>query len=132
VAPVESPLVHAKRLLGEGDLDGADKVLRAARANGDSPELQEAMSETAEQLGNRLGALAHLHRAVGLAPDDAEPRARLAALLLRLGQPSEACRQARMALTLDPGPRATAARAILTHARCPALPQSPASTKESQ
>jgi serine/threonine protein kinase len=132
-APPESPLVRGKRLLAEGDLDGADKVLRAARDSGDSTELQEAMAETAEQLGNRLGALAHLHRAVRLAPTDAEPRARLAALLLRLGQPGEACRQARKALALDDGPRATAARAIVTHVKCPsaAPAAAPAVPKES-
>jgi serine/threonine protein kinase len=117
-AVAESPLVHGKRLLGEGDLDGADKVLRAARESSDSAELQEAMSEVAEQLGNRLGALAHMHRAIHLAPDDAEPRARLAALLLRLGQPVEACRQARRALSLDAGPRASSARSVVAHAKC--------------
>jgi Flp pilus assembly protein TadD len=76
------------------------------------------MSEVAEQLGNRLGALAHMHRATHLAPSDAEPRARLAALLLRLGQPAEACRQAQLALKLDAGARATAARSVISHARC--------------
>jgi serine/threonine-protein kinase len=115
---LESPLVRAKQLLGEGDVDGADQVLRSARQAGDSAELQEAMSEVAEQLGNRLGALAHMHRAIALAPGDAEPRARMAALLLRLGQPSEACRQARRALSIDAGPRATAARSVVAHAKC--------------
>src|SRR5262249_37291597 len=38
----ESPLMRGKRLLSEGDLDGADKVLRAARETSDSAELQEA------------------------------------------------------------------------------------------
>jgi serine/threonine-protein kinase len=114
----ESPLVHGKRLLAEGDLDGADKVLRSARETTDSAELQEAMSEVAEQLGNRLGALAHMHRAIHLAPDDAEPRARLGALLLRLGQPAEACRQAKQALSLDAGPRSSSARAVVAHAKC--------------
>jgi serine/threonine-protein kinase len=124
-AASESPLVHAKRLLAEGDLDGADKVLRVARKNGDSAELQEAMSEVAEQLGNRLGALGHMHRAIGLAPVDAEPRARMAALLLRLGQPGEACRQARRALALDEGPRASAARAVVAHVKCPLAKETP-------
>ncbi|HEX4461270.1 MAG TPA: serine/threonine-protein kinase, partial [Polyangia bacterium] len=118
VVSLESPLVRAKQLLGEGDVDGADQVLRSARQAGDSAELQEAMSEVAEQLGNRLGALAHMHRAIALAPSDAEPRARMAALLLRLGQPSEACRQARRALSIDAGPRATAARSVVAHAKC--------------
>jgi serine/threonine-protein kinase len=114
----ESTLQRAKHLLTEGDLDGADKLLKAARQESDSAELQEAMSEVAEQLGNRLGALAHMHRATSLAPDDPEPRARLAALLLRLGQPAEACRQARAALALSGGPRSSAARSVLVHARC--------------
>ena len=122
VATVEPPLVRGKRLLAEGDLDGADKVLRAVRQSSDSAELQEAMSEVAEQLGNRLGALAHLHRAVHLAPEDAEPRARLGALLLRLGQPAEACHQAKKALALDAGPRSSAARAVLAHAKCKETP----------
>src|SRR5207302_8475195 len=71
-AAPESPIVRGKRLLGEGDLDGADKILRTARESSDSSELQEAMSEVAEQLGNRLGALAHMHRAIRISPDDPE------------------------------------------------------------
>jgi eukaryotic-like serine/threonine-protein kinase len=121
-AAAEPPLVQGKRLLSEGDLDGADKVLRAARETSDSAELQEAMSEVAEQLGNRLGALAHMHRAIHLAPEDAEPRARLGALLLRLGQPAEACRQAKKALSLDAGPRSSAARSVIAHAKCKETP----------
>ncbi len=121
-AAAEPPLVQGKRLLIEGDLDGADKVLRTARETTDSSELQEAMSEVAEQLGNRLGALAHMHRAIKLAPDDAEPRARLGALLLRLGQPAEACRQAKKALSLDAGPRSSSARAVIAHAKCKETP----------
>jgi serine/threonine protein kinase len=121
-AAAESPLVTGKRLLAEGDLDGADKILRAARESADSAELQEAMSEVAEQLGNRLGALAHMHRAIRLSPEDAEPRGRMAALLLRLGQPVEACRQAKKALSLDGGPRASAARSVIAHAKCKETP----------
>jgi Flp pilus assembly protein TadD len=121
-AAAEPPLVQGKRLLSEGDLDGAEKVLRAARETTDSAELQEAMSEVAEQLGNRLGALAHMHRAIKLAPDDAEPRARLGALLLRLGQPAEACRQAKKALSLDAGPRSSSARSVVAHAKCKETP----------
>jgi serine/threonine-protein kinase len=121
-AAAEPPLLQGKRLLSEGDLDGADKVLRAVREANDSAELQEAMSEVAEQLGNRLGALAHMHRAIHLAPDDAEPRARLGALLLRLGQPVEACRQAKKALSLDAGPRSSAARSVVAHAKCKETP----------
>jgi serine/threonine protein kinase len=121
-AAFESPLLRGKRLLSEGDLDGADKVLRTARESSDSAELQEAMSEVNEQLGNRLGALAHMHRAIRLAPEDAEPRARLGALLLRLGQPAEACRQSKKALSIDAGPRSSSARAVIAHAKCKETP----------
>jgi serine/threonine protein kinase len=117
-AVAESPIVRGKRLLAEGDLDAADKILRSAREGADSSELQEAMSEVAEQLGNRLGALAHMHRAVRIAPEDPEPRGRLAALLLRLGQPVEACRQAKKALSQDGGARSSPARLVLVHAKC--------------
>ena len=121
-AAPESPIVRGKRLLGEGDLDGADKILRTARESSDSSELQEAMSEVAEQLGNRLGALAHMHRAIRISPDDPEPRGRLAALLLRLGQPVEACRQAKKALSQDGGARSSPARLVLVHAKCKETP----------
>jgi tetratricopeptide (TPR) repeat protein len=118
VASTEPALARGKRLLAEGDLDGADKILRDERESSDSAELQELMSEVAEQLGNRLGALAHMHRAIHLAPEDAEPRARLAALLLRLGQSRQACLQAQKALALDAGPRASSARSVVAHAKC--------------
>ena len=75
------------------------------------------MSTLAEKRGNRLSALAHLHRATRLAPRDPAPRTRLAALLLRLGQTAEACRQARAALQLstqDP----TDAQKVIAQARC--------------
>jgi Flp pilus assembly protein TadD len=116
---VETPVARAERLMGAGDLDGAEAVLKTAREGGDSAELQEALATCAERRGNRLGALAHLERAARLAPKDAEPRGRLAALLYRLGHSSEACKTARMALQLDPqGPRAGAARAVISQARC--------------
>lgn len=119
---IESSLSRGKRLLAEGNLDAAAHELRAARRVGDSAELQEALAQLAEQLGNRLGALAHLHRAVALQPDTAEPRARLAALLLRLEQPAEACRLARSALERDAGLPSAAARAVLAHANCKESP----------
>ena len=78
------------------------------------------LSSAAEKRGNRLGALAHLHHATRLQPRDPAARAHLAALLLRLGQPLEACRQARAALAL-PSPDSAApedARQVLTQARC--------------
>jgi serine/threonine-protein kinase len=116
---VETPLERAERLMGSGDLDGAEAVLKNARADGDSAPLQEALAACAEKRGNRLGALAHLERAARLSPKDAEPRSRLAALLFRLGHSSEACKTARVAIQLDPeGPRAGAARAVISQARC--------------
>src|SRR5581483_395901 len=106
---VETPLERAERLMGSGDLDGAEAVLKSARADGDSAALQEALAACAEKRGNRLGALAHLERAARLSPKDAEPRGRLAALLFRLGHSSEACKTARVAIQLDPeGARAGA------------------------
>jgi serine/threonine-protein kinase len=113
--PPEAPLTTVTRLLATGDLDGADRLLAQLRAKGDSVELQESLSAAAERRGNRLGALAHLHRATRIAPKDAVARARLAALLVRLGQPAEACRQAQKALALDPK---VDARAVLAQARC--------------
>jgi serine/threonine protein kinase len=117
---VEPPLETARRLLQSGDLDGADKILGKLRLEADSTALQETLSAAAEKRGNRLGALAHLHHATRLSPRDPAPRARLAALLLRLGQPVEACRQARAALAL-PTQDSTApqdARQVLAQARC--------------
>jgi serine/threonine-protein kinase len=113
----EPPLDTARRLMTNGDLDGAERLLTKLRQESDSAGVQEAMSALAEKRGNRLSALAHLHRATRLAPRDPAPRTRLAALLLRLGQTAEACRQARAALLLstqDP----TDAQKVIAQARC--------------
>jgi predicted Zn-dependent protease len=112
----ETPLARAARLLASGDLDGAEQLLAQLRQSGDSVEVQEALAAAAEKRGNRLGALAHQHRATRLRPRDAGPRARLAALLFRLGQPGEACHQARVALALDPH---ASVGTVLADAHCP-------------
>jgi serine/threonine-protein kinase len=117
----EPPLDTARRLVASGDLDGAEKILDKLRHEDDSAAVQEMMSSCAEKRGNRLGALAHLHRATRLAPRDPAPRTRLAALLLRLGQPAEACRQARAALALParaPASPDDDALKVLAQARC--------------
>jgi serine/threonine-protein kinase len=120
---IETPLGRAERLTAEGALEEAERLLANVRAEGDSVEVEEALSTVAEKRGNRLGALAHLHRATRLMPKNPEPRARLAALLLRLGQPGEACRQARFAMANRPeATTANQANAVLEHARCKEAP----------
>jgi tetratricopeptide (TPR) repeat protein len=119
VAPAKAPLDEADRLMADGDLDGAEKLLKAARQKNDSSAVQIALASAAERRGNRLSALAHLERAARLAPRDPGPRARQAALLYRLGHTVDACKSAREAVKLDPeGSRSGAARSILTQARC--------------
>ncbi|HEY7958056.1 MAG TPA: serine/threonine-protein kinase [Polyangia bacterium] len=124
--PRESPAAEAERLLAGGDLAGADRLLSGARARGDSSPLEAALSLSAERHGNRLGALAHLETAARLAPADPAPRARLAALLHRLGYDADACKSARAALALVPAgtitDAVTDARSVLTQARCKEAP----------
>jgi tetratricopeptide (TPR) repeat protein len=116
---VLSPIEQAEALLGSAELQPADlasvdSYLQRARQAGDSARVQEALSRLAELRGNRLAALAHQHRAARLADKDAAPRAHLAALLSRLGQSEEACRQAERALTLHPNAASrSAAQAVL-------------------
>jgi hypothetical protein len=114
----EPPLDVARRLATNGDLDGADRILSKLREEGDSAPVQEELSNVAERRGNRLSALAHLHRATRLSPRDPAPRAQLAALLLRLGQPLEACRQARAALALPSKDPPKDAEKVIAQARC--------------
>jgi serine/threonine protein kinase len=119
----EPPLARAARLIETGDVDGAERLLESLRQSGDTIEVEEGLSAAAERRGNRLRALAHLHRATRIQPRNPEPRARLAALLLRLGQPSEACRQARVAMANAPPEKtATAAKTVLERARCKEAP----------
>jgi serine/threonine-protein kinase len=114
----EAPLETAHRLALTGDLDGADRILTKLRQESDSAGVQQELSDVAERRGNRLSALAHLHRATRLAPRDPAPRARLASLLLRLGQPLEACRQARAALALPADSPPQDAQQVIAQARC--------------
>jgi Flp pilus assembly protein TadD len=118
--PTAQPTIEsARQLLDRGQLAEAERELVALRASGDSAAIQEALSEVAERRGNRLAALAHQHRATRMQPQDPSVRAHLALLLLRLGQPEQACRQARALLEIDPrGPGAVSARGILEQARC--------------
>lgn len=96
-----APLEMARRLLNDDDLDSAERLLRRERATRDGLELQLLLGELEERQGNRLGALAHLHRATQLSPKQPEPHARLGALLALLGQREAACREVKMALDLD-------------------------------
>ncbi len=125
VQPVtETPLEQAEKLLAAGNVDGADALLLKEREKSDSPALQEALAQIAEKRGNRMGALGHLEHATRLAPKDAEPRARLAALLYRFGHTDQACKKAKAALQLDPdGPRSRPARDVMTH--CPVTKEAP-------
>ena len=118
-APVvaEPPLARARRLIDAGDLDGADRLLATERARGDGAQLQSLLGEAALLRGNRLGALAHFHRATRIAPDEADAHARLASMLALIGQRDAACREARTALDRDP--RSSIARAATDAARCP-------------
>jgi tetratricopeptide (TPR) repeat protein len=100
-APPPDVLTRARTALDADDLDEAGKLLAEARARGDSVDVQLLLGELAEKRGNRLEALAHLHRATRIAPDQAEPHARLASLLNLLGQAQAACREAKLALGRD-------------------------------
>ena len=116
-APVAAdPLAVARRMLESGDLDGASRVLGAQRAARDGHEVQELLGQLALQRGNRLGALAHLHRATKIAPEEAVPHARLASLLALIGQREAACREAHLALARDP--RNAVAHGAHAAARC--------------
>ena len=114
--PVAEPLKLAHELIDHGDLDGAARILTAERRRQDGTEVHLLLGEVAQAQGNRLRALAHLHRATRLAPDQPDPHARLAALLALLGQREAACQEARLALRQSP--EHPSARATLTVAKC--------------
>jgi len=117
------PVKQAEALIAANDLDGAERILNVERDRANSVDVQEALAIVAERRGKNLGALGHLHVAAKLAPHDAEPRARMAALLFRLGDRVEACRNAALALKLDPaGSRSGAARTVVAQARCKEAP----------
>ncbi|HEX2569827.1 MAG TPA: protein kinase [Polyangia bacterium] len=96
-----APLEMARRLLNADDLESAERILRRERGARDGTDLQLLLGDLEERQGNRLGALAHLHRATQLAPKQPDPHARLGALLALLGQREAACREVKMALDLD-------------------------------
>jgi tRNA A-37 threonylcarbamoyl transferase component Bud32 len=101
-APTGEPIAQARQLLDRGDLDGAERLLAVERAHRDGADLQLLLGEVAQRRGNRLKALSHLYLATRRDPTAAEPHARLASLLLQLGQPDQACAQAAAALRADP------------------------------
>jgi serine/threonine-protein kinase len=113
----------AEKLIQSGDLIRAEAILQAEKQRADSSRIEEALAVVAERQEKLLAALGHLEKAARLQPKDPEPRARLAALLLRAGDPSHACKQAREALKLDPqGTRSGAARVVVAQAHCSPLP----------
>jgi serine/threonine-protein kinase len=126
---LETPLQRAENLIQSGDLSQAETILQAEQVKGDSLELEEALAVVAERRSGPLAELAaagHLEKAARLQPQNAEPRARLAALLHRLGDDAHACKQARVALKLDPqGSRSGAARAVMAQARCSPSKETP-------
>jgi serine/threonine-protein kinase len=115
-------LGEVRRLTEAGKLDEAAARLEALHRERETSALEQATAEVAERRGRRLEALAHLHRAKTLAPDDARIRTALASLLLRLGQKPDACRQAteseRLAIASDDRATMAAARGILKGAAC--------------
>jgi len=117
-------VAEAERHILANELEAAETLLKDARAQGNSSALQEALAVLNDRRGNRLRALTHLELAMRLAPKDPRPRARQAALLAKLGQTSDACRQARAALALEPASTSGAsqssliAREIMKELRC--------------
>jgi predicted Zn-dependent protease len=112
-------VTEARKLLAAGDLGAAEGMITRLREADDGAEVQELLAVLAERKGNRLSALAHQHRATRMRPRDPQVRSRLAQLLIRLGQPEEACKQARSLIEIDPhGPGAASAHGIFAQARC--------------
>ena len=89
-------LDDVEKLIGEGQLDAAAARLTAIHHDGETPQLERLTAEVAEKRGHRLEALAHMHRAKTLAPDDPVVRQALAQLLARLGNEA-ACTEAHTA-----------------------------------
>ena len=121
--PTESAEVRQIRaLVARGELDAAAAQIEVLHRQGESVVLERITAEVAERRGRRLEALSHLHRAKTLAPSDAVVRVDLAALLLRLGNRPDACRQAHraeaLASTTEDRTTLSAARATLRSAAC--------------
>jgi serine/threonine-protein kinase len=122
-APQPPALERARALFAAGDLGAAERLLDSLAGAHESAEAQELWSQIGERRGNRLAALAHQHRAARLTPRDPMVRAHLGELLYRLGQPLEACKQARAVLDSNPSGRgADSARTLLVEARCKEVP----------
>ena len=116
-------IAEAEKHLLANELAAAETILKDARAQGNSSELQEALAVLSDRRGNRLRALTHLELAIRLAPKDARPRARQAALLAKMGQNGDACRVARSSVGLDPsGQRSVIAQQIVSQLHCPPGP----------
>ncbi len=114
-----SSLNEALRLLSAGQYDDAELRLRTLHKQHDTVAVEEALSALAEHRGNRLAALAYLHRATRLRPDDASARLKLGQLLLRLAQPEQACLVLQQVTRLGRSPaNDPELRAALTAARC--------------
>ncbi|MEO6951476.1 MAG: protein kinase [Polyangia bacterium] len=113
-------LTDVDELIATGQLDAAATRLTALHHDGETPRLERLTAEVAEKRGHRLEALAHMHRAKTLAPEDPVIRQALASLLSRLGNDA-ACTEARTAQRLasahsDP---ATLAQSQLLLGRAP-------------
>lgn len=114
--PPPPPRMVARQLLNAGDADGAARILEHERVVHDDSPLQLLLGDVALRQGNRLSALAHYHRARHLAPQDAEPHARLATLLAQMGQVEYACHEAAVALAINP--QDAVARGAMKTANC--------------
>ncbi len=122
LAPESVEVRQIRALVAKGELDAAAAQIEVLHRQGESVLLERVTAEVAERRGRRLEALAHLHRAKTLAPTDAVVRVDLAALLLRLGNRPDACRQAQraeaLASTTEDRTTLSAARATLRSAAC--------------
>jgi serine/threonine-protein kinase len=124
--PIESPLQQAEKLIQSGDLTRAEAILQGEKQKSDSMQIEEALATVAERQNHPLRALSLLEKVARSSPKDPEPRARMAALLHRMGDKKEACQQALQALKLDPkGSRSVAARTVVAQAHCPSPKEAP-------
>ena len=116
-------LADVEKLISEGQLDAAAARLTALHHDGETPQLERLTAEVAEKRGHRLEALAHMHRAKTLAPDDPVVRQALAQLLARFGNEA-ACTEARTAnrLASAHADRATLVQSQLLLRRVPCSP----------
>ncbi len=109
VAPIQpeprSPLVAAEDLLVGHRVDEALEMLNTERQRANTPALQRLLSAAHEAKDNRLGALAHMYKAVSLSkggPEASVSQLALAELLSRTGHAREACSAAGELLASQP------------------------------